>query len=1156
MTDREFIKLNTSIQTASNSSTIQEQEDGTIPACIELRLPDSLFNAQTGNKKIDSVSMLTTKLRLSMINAPIAQIPLDPDLTKKYYKKVTPCKLDVYPYVVDENGEIKPTPPSSELAFPSYKQHLINFKIKVCMSLTPEQYFTDPKYDFTYVANDITNLQDYYPQTNIFFEVLKNNDLLGNHLMNMVVPESYEMFNHIENDTVFVKNIATLQQTWNDALENAIMYASTSVTQDIELIFIEKSIINPSLNPQPNQNITVHISDFEIDVCYWKYNITNTQVSRPMIQHACKPSFIFDESAMTMSYDTVAFKDTIPIYWANSFIDTYSTPLVESMDKYRADILNIPPPKRVYKNAIHTEGQSLTSLNYDYTLSYPQNPKVFNIVANEATRDNFPFLPWIQVTPEQYKKYQKQITLSKTYYEIEKTETGREIIRPYITDNGSSVLTAAVVGINRNNHYEYTAGSSTSTSRQLEVPEYISTLLNQNYPIIRTDSIIRYAMAIDFWFPIDDPEYMRSGSLIDVKPSSRFNQMLILPVPLEGYHDVQSIQVISPNQEGSITPISKTYPTHTQDVIYTQNLLEPSRTLIHENIEPQTETKDEIISVYNDNLMFYHYGEVTDEWEQGLPKSGTWIEQTFPQGTGSETAFEQRVYKAIQHLPPWLPEMEQEAPDDIRIINNRRCKRGCLIWVILNTSNEGGYPIRLYLAASMEENCQQRRTTTKETQTTTKTYYVIERITENVQDGSILPNFLESDDESFYILNGAAAEMSIGPQEVIQTSASGYHIQETATSTPSSRTKTTDTTANYIDPTTNEYYLREKAEHVGRLRVVPDPPTPPPTGVYVSAFYTMEQTSTQKNYTDVDIINTDNYPEYTLNPKEETVSYSSWQQGDPVVTTNAFDSSDPYYESLIGRTEETSSSSSSEVISTEELDAPMRVFYLVCDPTTGEYIRNEAQRIQYGNQFAYIPTVAPFYTSSESSGGTTTYRDWYLLESREKNYFTYPTTKVYTTVERETNTETVTVRVVTAQPGYQYDGNMRLTWQWKNIPTVIMSPIQSFVLLLQGMNVSQEIHPINISQPGAASLNSVVPIVENYYSLATTLRDLHDELVVVKDTYTDSAFYKLDTTSGQQRTVTLTMKYITKDGRLHQLFIPKDGVFAIQLTFGINYYLV
>ena len=80
MSDREYVKINTSIQTGSNAQNLIEDAEGNVQAEIELRLPDNLFSATNGAKKVDKVELLTTKMRVSMQNTPIAQIPIDTEL--------------------------------------------------------------------------------------------------------------------------------------------------------------------------------------------------------------------------------------------------------------------------------------------------------------------------------------------------------------------------------------------------------------------------------------------------------------------------------------------------------------------------------------------------------------------------------------------------------------------------------------------------------------------------------------------------------------------------------------------------------------------------------------------------------------------------------------------------------------------------------------------------------------------------------------------------------------------------------------------------------------------------------------------------------------------------------------------------------------------
>ena len=156
----------------------------------------------------------------------------------------------------------------------------------------------------------------------------------------------------------------------------------------------------------------------------------------------------------------------------------------------------------------------------------------------------------------------------------------------------------------------------------------------------------------------------------------------------------------------------------------------------------------------------------------------------------------------------------------------------------------------------------------------------------------------------------------------------------------------------------------------------------------------------------------------------------------------------------------------------------------------------------------------------------------------------------------KTNTELVTQTTTTVTEGEAtYEGNVRLSFTWNNLPMVVMSPIASIVLTLNGMTINPEIQPINITDHTGSSLTSTIPVIENYFSMAQSLRDLHDELVVAKDTFEDTATYTVTSTSGTERAITISAKYITKDGSLHQIYIPPKGVFSLQLTFGLSFYI-
>ena len=137
---------------------------------------------------------------------------------------------------------------------------------------------------------------------------------------------------------------------------------------------------------------------------------------------------------------------------------------------------------------------------------------------------------------------------------------------------------------------------------------------------------------------------------------------------------------------------------------------------------------------------------------------------------------------------------------------------------------------------------------------------------------------------------------------------------------------------------------------------------------------------------------------------------------------------------------------------------------------------------------------------------------------------------------------------------YSLQGNVTVSNTWSNIPFVVMSPISSIVLTMDGITLKHEIQPINAETKGGSSLTQAVPVIENYLALATSLADLHDELVITRAEFDDTATYVVDPKTGTDRTITLRAKYIEKDGTMHQIYIPDNGVFYVQLTFGLDIY--
>ena len=192
--------------------------------------------------------------------------------------------------------------------------------------------------------------------------------------------------------------------------------------------------------------------------------------------------------------------------------------------------------------------------------------------------------------------------------------------------------------------------------------------------------------------------------------------------------------------------------------------------------------------------------------------------------------------------------------------------------------------------------------------------------------------------------------------------------------------------------------------------------------------------------------------------------------------------------------------------------------------TVANYIP-EVEGTAYSGEFYVLDSVA---AKCEVARNTTNYRrDWHI----------YPPAPSSTAEQ-------------TRAVGLQ---GTDVTYRWENIPTILLSPVSSVVLLMDGLGVSPQILPINIRQRQGSSLTTTIPVVENYFPLTSTLRDLHDDLILRKENFANTALFSIPPSGITERTLRFRIGYITKDGQLFDLYIPPTGVFTLQLTFCFHY---
>lgn len=392
MNEREYIKFNTSIQTASNSRYLQKDAEGNVEATIELRLPDNIFQSSNG-KIIDSVDMQTAKMRLSLENTPLAEIPLDTTLTTSD-TLVSTCKLGVYPFCLLDNNQIMPDD-VSQTAFPHYKSSPVVLNVRLVTDLSD----IESGELLEIPLDNITSSTDNQP----FYNLIHLSDCpqvpANNTCFNLIAKSNHEQ-QLIVGDKLMIKSQGALEQIFQDALENAVTVASCNMKKIIKLYMVLSTLNFTGVSPAPSTDPQLVYSTDDQNFYYWYFDQNIENAFESDLESQVKPRFIFNEQSLTISYDTAPFKsDKIPVLWNTAYVDTFEHPEQISLSDLRESAENQPFAKRVYKPTPEVTYDSING--YDsYNLSTVPSDydcKAINIIANQATKETFSFLPWVPV---------------------------------------------------------------------------------------------------------------------------------------------------------------------------------------------------------------------------------------------------------------------------------------------------------------------------------------------------------------------------------------------------------------------------------------------------------------------------------------------------------------------------------------------------------------------------------------------------------------------------------------------------------------------------------------------------------------------------------------------------------------------------------------
>lgn len=1237
MIEREYLKLNTSINTASNSQDLLKDENGNIEAKISLVLPANLIGntSSSSPKKIDSIALQTSKFRLSLENTPIAQMPLDTD--KKTDSLVpSKCQVDVYPYALLDNSELRPEVGNRDMSFPYYKNHTVTYTIAINNEAVQEYVFQ---------ANTEKNG---FPTSSVFYPLFKEIGILnlGDHIMNICAQSNHEAF-HVENDVLYIHNIGTIEQMLQDGIENAITYASTSSDSKFVIDFYTQDYegTHPALTDY-------HIDYYNGDIYYAGYRFVpngdssdDSHVSCSLVK-ACKPSVRIGEQSLTISYDTAAFDDTIPIFWNTPFVNTYDTPEQLTVDHYRKTVWNIPPPKRVYKYGVSTDSTGV----YNFILDHDMNCAVMNLIVNQSLRDTMSFLPWIKLDlkningviadQQKYVNYRDLITTT-TYtpdYTPKTFQYQQEARRSYFTQENTFNNTETRKIKRRT--YEYLAIQPEDYSTDIGTPQNVIDMVHaaleifekrcdQNEADYYDETAVEFARNNDPWCycvtRIRDTKYsclikFKKDENDDIvyKSDEIVSKMNITP----SYANGETVPEIITSIASYTTTGTKNLETYQSNIQHLNDTTKNLEGTGNGGTAPQILDK------------LFNYTDLNGTQKAFIKMPNYRIENTVDNETTiidtDSTDIKYRTYLDPEQESLYLKYMHyQSDTNTTNYANNRYCveKHDSNHYIRVYNIKQilkdyGDFLEYYYLDMAAGETLSETDGTQKinaDVYVGTNSYSMREHSdTRDIINNETVyfPN-LDMVNNNFYILDGTSAEISIGPQEpVIKSLEVKYEYDTRIDTSYQVYSERTRVEKQYGTPGVND--LNSSTYHFvgctgcqnvtfyadGTMHTVPNKTFPPSvSGVTDDAHYVY---LLWLNITDTSTDETTSYPAVIKYGDEQSpLQTDVLEKGfirDTTGTTAFIPVQNPeQYPPTTSKSggkyiSSVNTLNIDDIVDVKTMDrelfisnTPISSIPTSFDQSIGIaafmiYNQNSVNDDKYEMMYYVFGDDNTFHDSLRDSKGniidpiyddTATERDgnlvknWfyycYLLktdiDSDESNGFGSLVDSYNTNTYRDvisTPIETTYINDVPPITKYQnneYDGNLRITYIWNNLPMVVMSPIQSIVLTLNGVQITHEIQPVNMQQPSGSSLVTTIPIVENFYSLAQTLRDLHDELVVTKETFDDSATYTLGLQAGQERTLTFSAKYITKDGALHQIYIPPNGVFTLQLTFGISYYI-
>lgn len=129
-----------------------------------------------------------------------------------------------------------------------------------------------------------------------------------------------------------------------------------------------------------------------------------------------------------------------------------------------------------------------------------------------------------------------------------------------------------------------------------------------------------------------------------------------------------------------------------------------------------------------------------------------------------------------------------------------------------------------------------------------------------------------------------------------------------------------------------------------------------------------------------------------------------------------------------------------------------------------------------------------------------------------------------------------------------------LSYDFPFSDAISVTDIQSIVLTMNGTTMNQQVYPVNIRRGTVMQANSqttTIPIIEVYYPLWNRPSDLTTVMVISREVFSSAAPIKIDKSALLERSIKFKLYYITSEGDMREMMIPRGMPFNFQLCFAL-----